>query len=220
MVATITTAAGEDRQISVTGIPPLGTREGSDPRRIAQRLQARDAAALGELYDRYGNVVYATIQRIARDAATSEDLTQEVFLRVWNRVPSFDVDRGNLSTWLLTIARHAAIDFLRSRGGKQSRLNISIDAMDRPLAGSDGERQLELFSDVRMIRSAMSGLSPKHRELLELAYFEGLSQSEMSRKLEVPLGTVKTWVGSALRSLRDNLLTDELRHIRPLARAA
>ena len=192
----------------------------SDGRRLAARLQARDATALGELYDRYSLVVYSTIQRIARDGATSEDLTQEVFIRVWNRIPTFDIDRGHLSTWVLTIARHSAIDFLRSRGGKQSRLNISIDAMDRPLAGHDGARQLESFSDARKIRSAMSNLNAKHRELLELAYFEGLSQSEISSKLCVPLGTVKTWVGSALRSLRDHLVDEELGRVRPLARAA
>ncbi|MBY0503389.1 MAG: sigma-70 family RNA polymerase sigma factor [Bryobacteraceae bacterium] len=177
----------------------------AESRRLIERLRARDAAALGELYDCYGAVVYAIILRIARDRATAEDLTQEVFLRVWNRIPTFDAERGSLSTWLLTIARHSAIDFLRSRGGKQERLNVSIDAMERPLAGGNAETELQTAGDAKRVRAAMDRLEPKHRQLLELAYFDGLSQSEMAEKLELPLGTVKTWVRSALRQLRENL---------------
>lgn len=176
-----------------------------ESRRLIERLRARDAAALGELYDRYGGVVYSIILRIARDTATAEDLTQEVFLRVWNRIPSFDIERGSLSTWLLTIARHSAIDFLRSRGGKQFRLNVSLDGLERPLAGGNAEIELQSANDARKVRAAMERLEPKHRQLLELAYFDGLSQSEMAEKLELPLGTVKTWVRSALRQLRENL---------------
>jgi RNA polymerase sigma-70 factor (ECF subfamily) len=176
-----------------------------ESRRLIERLRARDATALGELYDRYGGVVYSIILRIARDTATSEDLTQEVFLRVWNRIPTFDMERGSLSTWMLTIARHSAIDFLRSRGGKQSRLSVSLDGMERPIAGGNAETELQSSTDAKKVRAAMARLEPKHRELLELAYFDGLSQTEMAEKLELPLGTVKTWVRSALRQLRENL---------------
>lgn len=176
-----------------------------ESRRLIERLRARDASALGELYDRYGGVVYAIILRIARDTGTSEDLTQEVFLRVWNRIPTFDVERGSLSTWVLTIARHSAIDFLRSRTGKQTRMNVSMDAMERPLAGGNAETELQTSTDAKKVRAAMERLEPRHRQLLELAYFDGLSQTEMAEKLELPLGTVKTWVRTALRQLRENL---------------
>ncbi len=176
-----------------------------ESRRLVERLRARDATALGELYDLYGVVVYSIILRIARDRATSEDLTQEVFLRVWNRIPSFDTERGSLSTWVLTIARHSAIDFLRSRGGKQARLNISMETLERPLTGGNAETELQSATDAKKVRAAMARLEPKHRQLLELAYFDGLSQSEMAEKLELPLGTVKTWVRTALRQLRENL---------------
>jgi len=176
-----------------------------ESRRLIERLRARDATALGELYDRYGGVVYSIILRIARDKATSEDLTQEVFLRVWNRIPSFDAERGSLSTWVLTIARHSAIDFLRSRSGKQARLNISIETLERSLTGGNAETELQSATDAKKVRAAMARLEPKHRQLLELAYFDGLSQSEMAEKLELPLGTVKTWVRTALRQLRENL---------------
>ena len=176
-----------------------------ESRRLIERLRARDADALGELYDRYGGVVYSIILRIARDTGTSEDLTQEVFLRVWNRIPTFDVERGSLSTWMLTIARHAAIDSLRSRAGKQTRLNVSLDAMERPLEGGNAEKELQSSTDAKKVRAAMAKLEPNQRQLLELAYFDGLSQSEMAEKLELPLGTVKTWVRSALRQLRQNL---------------
>ncbi len=176
-----------------------------ESQRLIERLRARDTAALAELYDRYGSLVYTIVLRIARDTATAEDLTQDVFLRVWNRIPTFDVERGSLSSWMLTIARHSAIDFLRSRGGKQSRLNLSIDAMERPLAGGNAESELQTATDARKVRAAMAKLDPKHRELLELAYFDGLSQSELAERLELPLGTVKTWVRTALRQLRENL---------------
>jgi RNA polymerase sigma-70 factor (ECF subfamily) len=176
-----------------------------ESRRLIERLRARDASALGELYDRYGGVVYSIILRIARDTATSEDLTQEVFLRVWNRIPTFEMERGSLSTWMLTIARHAAIDFLRSRGGKQARLSVSLDGLERPIAGGNAETELQSSTDAKKVRAAMARLEPKHRQLLELAYFDGLSQTEMAEKLELPLGTVKTWVRSALRQLRENL---------------
>ncbi len=176
-----------------------------ESQRLIERLRARDTAALAELYDRYGSLVYTIVLRIARDTATAEDLTQDVFLRVWNRIPTFDVERGSLSSWMLTIARHSAIDFLRSRGGKQSRLNLSIDAMERPLAGGNAESELQTATDARKVRAAMAKLDPKHRELLELAYFDGLSQSELAERLELPLGTVKTWVRTALRQLREDL---------------
>ena len=177
----------------------------AESRKLIERLRARDAAALGELYDHYGGVVYSIILRIARDTATSEDLTQEVFLRVWNRIPSFDGERGSLSTWVLTIARHSAIDFLRSRAGKQGRLSISMETLERPLSGGNAESELQSATDAKKVRAAMERLEPKHRQLLELAYFDGLSQTEMAEKLELPLGTVKTWVRSALRQLRENL---------------
>ncbi len=172
---------------------------------LIERLRARDASALSELYDRYGGVVYSIILRIARDTGTSEDLTQEVFLRVWNRIPTFDIERGGLSTWMLTIARHAAIDFLRSRGGRQRTMNVSLDGLTRPLSGGNAETQMQMSMDATTVRAAMEKLEPRQRELLELAYFEGLSQSEMAEKLELPLGTVKTWVRTALRQLRENL---------------
>jgi RNA polymerase sigma-70 factor, ECF subfamily len=177
----------------------------AESRQLIDRLRARDTDALGELYDRYGGIVYSIILRIARDTATSEDLTQEVFLRVWTRIPTFDLERGSLSTWVLTIARHSAIDFLRSRTGQQTRKNVSIDAMERPLAGGNAETELQSSTDANKVRAAMERLEPKHRQLLELAYFDGLSQSEMAEKLELPLGTVKTWVRSALRQLREDL---------------
>ncbi len=177
----------------------------AESRQLIERLRARDAAALGELYDRYGGVVFAIILRIARDRATTEDLTQEVFLRIWNRIPSFDIDRGSLSTWVLTIARNSAIDYLRSRSGKQVRMSVSLDALERPLAGGNAEIELQSANDAKTVRAAMDRLEPKHRQLLELAYFDGLSQTEMAEKLELPLGTVKTWVRSALRQLRENL---------------
>ena len=84
-------------------------------------------------------------------------------------------------------------------------MSVSLDGMERPIAGGNAETELQSSTDAKKVRAAMARLEPKHRELLELAYFDGLSQTEMAEKLELPLGTVKTWVRSALRQLRENL---------------
>lgn len=176
-----------------------------ESRQLVERLRAREASALGELYDGYGGAVFSIIHRIAGDAGAAEDLTQEVFLRAWNRIPSFNVDRGSLSTWLLTIAHNSAIDFLRSRRGQQSRRNVPIDGMERWLSSGNVVTELESSAEARRVRQAMERLDARQRQLLHLAYFEGFSQSEMAEHLRVPLGTVKTWMRNALWRLGEEL---------------
>ena len=181
------------------------TRPALNGRGLIDRMRARDATALGELYDQYGGAVYSIVLRIASDRTTAEDLTQEVFLRVWNRIPSYNLDRGSLSTWVLTIARHSAIDYRRSRAGQQALKNVSLEDLNHAPAVGNALADLEAASETRRVRKAMGRLSSKHRQLLELAYFEGLSQAEIAVRLEVPLGTVKTWATMAMRELRSHL---------------
>jgi RNA polymerase sigma-70 factor (ECF subfamily) len=172
---------------------------------LIQRLLARDTTALAELYDLYGNLVYATALRVVRDQATAEDLTQDIFLRVWHRVPSFDPTRGSLSGWVMTIARNSAIDHWRSHNGQRARFEISINDLMPTMSGGEEVRELESLPEASRVRVAMERLKPQHRHLLHLAYFEGLSQSEMAHRLKLPLGTIKTWIGCALRQLRVHL---------------
>ena len=176
-----------------------------ESRLLADRLRARDAEALAELYDRMGTTVFSIILRITRDSGAAEDVTQDVFLRVWHRFPSFDVGRGSLCRWVLLMARCCAIDYWRSRSSTQSRMNVSIEMLDHVVAAGSAPDGWQLYSETMDVRAAMNRLNPKQRQLLELAYFDGLSQAEMAQRLQVPLGTVKTWVRLALRQIREDL---------------
>jgi len=173
---------------------------------LVLRLQRRDPQALGELYDRYGRLTYALILRVVRDSGIAEDLVQETFLRVWNRVQGFDAQKGSIGPWLLAVARNRAIDYLRSVGGRE-RNALEFEETDHPALYTDMERELLNSDQTRRVKVAMQKLSEKQREVIELAYFEGLSQSEMAARMGQPLGTVKTWVRTALQSLREELGT-------------
>jgi len=186
-----------------------------DPvKQLLTRLCARDAAALGELYDQYGATVYSTLWRISRNQATAEELTQEVFLRIWHSVCSFDLERGKLSTWVKRIARNAGIDYLRSRAGQVALRNISLEEVAPPRAVSNPEAEYQAAAEAHQVWEAVGRLPPRHRTLLDWAYREGLSQAEMAERMGVPLGTVKTLVGVALRQLRADLRRSKFQFFR------
>jgi RNA polymerase sigma-70 factor (ECF subfamily) len=172
---------------------------------LIDRLRRRDPDAMGELYDRFGKVAFSVIFRIVRNQSTAEDLLQETFLRVWNRVHAFDQDKGSLGPWVLTVARNRAIDYLRSVDGRMAKNAFDIERTETPGLFSDLETEILSNDRIQHIRNAFDKLNPNQRMVIELAYFEGLSQSEMADRLKQPLGTVKTWVRSALKALRDEL---------------
>jgi RNA polymerase sigma-70 factor (ECF subfamily) len=171
---------------------------------LARRLKDRDATVVGELYDRYGRLAYTLIYRIVRDQSVAEDLVQESFLRVWNRAQAFDAERGSLGPWILTVARNQALDYIRSVQGRVWSGMVSADS-EHPGAFRDWEG--DMLDGIRLdqVRTALAKLSDNQRTVIELAYFEGLSQSEMADRLKQPLGTVKTWIRTALKTLRDEL---------------
>jgi RNA polymerase sigma-70 factor (ECF subfamily) len=172
---------------------------------LAARLKERDPKAIAELYDRYGRLAYTLILRIVRDTGIAEDLVQETFLRVWNRAPGFDAERGALGPWLLAVARNRAIDYLRSAGGRMARNSMEMLETEHPSQFGNFESDVLSQDTVRQIRGALERLTPNHRNVIELAYFEGLSQTEMAERMGQPLGTVKTWVRTALKNLREQL---------------
>jgi RNA polymerase sigma-70 factor (ECF subfamily) len=176
-----------------------------DDRDLIRRLKQRDPEAMSEMYDRFGRLALAIITRIVRDHATAEDLLQETFLRVWNRVASFDGERGALGPWVLTIARNRAIDYLRSSDSRYAQASYDLERLERPRLFVDLEEQYANRDRIRHIREAFYKLTDNQRAVLELAYFEGLSQSEMAERLNQPLGTIKTWVRTALQFLRQEL---------------
>jgi RNA polymerase sigma-70 factor (ECF subfamily) len=175
-----------------------------DERDLIARLRRRDPQALAELYDRYGKMAYSLVLRVVRDQAIAEDLVQETFLRVWNRVRSIDSDKGSIGPWLLAIARHRAIDYLRSSAGRE-RNAVELDETDHAPLYCAMEAGILISDQARRVKVAMEKLPPNYRMVMELAYFDGLSQTEMAVRMGQPLGTIKTWVRTALQNLRDEL---------------
>jgi RNA polymerase sigma-70 factor (ECF subfamily) len=158
-----------------------------------------------DLYDRFGRLAYSVVVSIVRDASTAEDLVQETFLRVWNRIHAFEPGRGALGPWLLAIARNRAIDHIRSSASRIDRNAFELDVREHPSLFVDMQREVENTDHARVIRAAIAKLNPKQQKVIELAYYEGLSQTEMAERMGEPLGTIKTWVRAALAVLRQEL---------------
>jgi len=170
-----------------------------------ERLARQDQQALEALYDRYSRAVYSLLLRIMREPAAAEELLQEAFLRLWRNARSYDVSRGSLGTWLLTVARNMAFDHLRSRGEKQRQREDRVDVLPARAVPSQSEEWLDQRRRAEQVRQLIGTLPPSQRQALELAYFEGMTQSEIAKAMNEPLGTVKTWVRTALQRLRQEL---------------
>jgi RNA polymerase sigma-70 factor (ECF subfamily) len=172
---------------------------------LARRLQRREQQAMADLYDRFGRLAYSIVYAIVHDTGVAEDLVQETFLRVWNRAAGFDPDRGALGPWLLAVARNRAIDYIRSASARMDRNLFELDEHGSATHFVDMEREVLNADAARRIKTAMAKLNENQRKVIELAYYEGLSQTEMAERMGQPLGTVKTWVRSALKNLKDEL---------------
>jgi RNA polymerase sigma-70 factor (ECF subfamily) len=176
-----------------------------DDRELADRLKRRDQRAVGELYDRYGRIAYSLIYRIVKDNGIAEDLTQETFLRVWNRAAAFDTEKGSLGAWVMTVARNRAIDYIRSVQGRMRENVYELDASDNPILFTTIEASIINSERARRLKQAFEALNPNQRMVIEMAYYEGLSQTEMADRIKQPLGTIKTWCRTALLKLREEL---------------
>jgi RNA polymerase sigma-70 factor, ECF subfamily len=160
-----------------------------------------DERALGELYDRFGGVAYRLALRVLRDPALAQDAVQDAFLAVWRTAVSFDPARGKASTWLLTLVHRRAVDVVRREDRRRAE---PLD--DAPVAAGDAvDESAEVREERRRVQAALAQLAPDQREALELAYYGGLSQSELAERLGVPLGTVKSRMFTGLSKLRDLL---------------
>jgi RNA polymerase sigma-70 factor (ECF subfamily) len=169
---------------------------------IIARLKGRDQSGLADAYERYGALAYSVIVRITRDASLSEDLVQELFLRLWNRSQDFDSSRGTLCVWILAIGRNMAIDYIRSSHSRFSARTRSLTPTDHgPISYKSNEAD-DILDNSKAVKEAFSSLNSNQRKVLEMAYFEGFSQTEIALRLEEPLGTVKSWMRSALSRLR------------------
>lgn len=169
---------------------------------VIEQLRRRNPDGLAAAYDKYSRAAFALFVRITHDKLAAEDLLQELFLRLWNRGREFDASKGTLGVWIMSIARNMAIDHVRSAQTRFSTRLRSIDHIDALLLRHDPSGPESRIHDVRTIREAFAALGADEKRVIELAYFEGFSQSEIAERLEQPLGTVKSRMRSALERLR------------------
>lgn len=171
---------------------------------------AGDERAIAALYDRYGAVLYAVAYRIVGQRADAEEVVIEAFAQAWRDAPRFEASRGSVAGWLTMIGRSRALDLVRARA-RRERITASAAAErpDAPLAmGSwrgDPAGAVDHAERRVRVREALDTLSPPQRQAIELAYFEGLSQSEIAERLQEPLGTIKTRVRLGMQKLRECL---------------
>lgn len=181
-----------------------------DDSAILRLMARRQEQALSELYDRYSRLIFSVALNVLVDEALAEEVTQDVFLRVWEKAETFNPGLGKVSTWLVSVTRNRAIDILRSRRKRPegNLAGFSIDdALDLP-APADVETEVEQNRRQQRLRRAMAQLPEAQRQALAYAYLLGYSHSQIAAALNEPLGTVKTRIRMAMQSLR-NLLADE-----------
>jgi RNA polymerase sigma-70 factor (ECF subfamily) len=182
---------------------------------LMDRLAGRDLIAFEALYDRYGDLVYSVSLRIVGDTYVAEDVTQDVFLRVWRRPDHFDLSRGKFVTWLLSVARNRSIDQRRSQSrrmrhesppaAEEEDLLPSEDARDDPALAT------VLSEERAAVRQALEVLPPEQKLAIQLAYFSGMTQQEIANTLGQPLGTVKTRMRLGMQKMRNALEQGRIR---------
>ncbi len=176
--------------------PSAQSQTESESGALLARVRAGDQAAMGQLYDRYSNVVYSVALRVLADTAAAEDVLQDIFMQLWRNPTTFDSSRGNIAAWLSVVARHRAIDVLRKRR-PETDIEDVILASDASL---DSEVDRRTFAG--KVRSVLAGLPGEQRGAVEMAFFDGLTHTEIAEKTGEPLGTIKTRIRTAIISLR------------------
>ena len=168
---------------------------------LIERIVARDETALASLYDRYSGLVCAVLNRILRDSAAAEEILQDIFFQVWRNAAQFDPARGSVPGWLAVAARNRAISRLRRRNPGQGE-ELFENAIVLPFNLETEAAQKQLMGKVKGV---LGNLPTEQREAIELAYFEGLTHSEIATRTGDPLGTVKTRLRSAVETLKKKL---------------
>ena len=179
---------------------------------LVRRIAGRDEAALGELYDRYSGLLLALSRRVLMDSSDAEEILQEVFLQVWNQAERYDRARSSVSTWLVLITRSRSIDRLRSRQVKDRTLQSLKQEKPDQHTSPTGLGSVLLSQRRQRLRREMQELPAEQRQVLELAFFKGMTQSEIAQDTGIPLGTVKTRTLLAMRKLR-RALRAEIREL-------
>tara|TARA_R110000868_G_scaffold1211_2_gene9315 strand:- start:36274 stop:36888 length:615 start_codon:yes stop_codon:yes gene_type:complete len=190
------------------------TQNNSRDRDLMRRIASKEPEALSLLYDHYNRLLFGLLKSILKKSEEAEDILQEVFTTIWEKADQFDTERGTAYTWIVSLTRNKAIDRLRSKVYKeQKKQSTSLDDDDvfHPLY-SEENNPLEntILSDrAKRVYQALEKLSEKQRAVIQVAYFDGLSQSEISNEYDIPLGTVKTRMRDGMLKLRE-LLSQEM----------
>jgi RNA polymerase sigma-70 factor (ECF subfamily) len=193
---------------------PTDRQAALDDRALLARVADGDSRALDTLYDRYSRVVYGVALRILGQAELAEDVVQETFWRVWRRSQTFQSGRGQVASWIFGIAHNLSVDELRRQ---RSRPRPVYDTDETPVLRDIEDDRMDVAAEAienergRLIGAALQQISADQREAIELAYFGGLSQSEIAERLQSPIGTIKTRIRLGLRKLRDVLLAQNIR---------
>jgi RNA polymerase sigma-70 factor (ECF subfamily) len=177
---------------------------------LMERVGQRDLGAFEALYDRYGDLVYSVSLRVVGDTYIAEDVTQDVFVRVWRRPDQFDLNRGKFVTWLLSVTRNRSIDHQRSMSRRMRHETLPATDEEEDILPAGDERDDPAFaavlSDERAaVRSALEVLPAEQKLAISLAYFGGLTQQEVATRLGQPLGTVKTRIRLGMQKMRGAL---------------
>ena len=182
-----------------------------DDRQLLERIVNKDKDALDLLYSRYSTPVYSLALHMLKQPPLAEEVTQDVFLNIWLKAASFNAERGQPRSWIMSVTHHRVVDVVRSRRRTQTMTDPEgYDTLERlPTGGASVESQVEQNLDRERIMRALATLPDNQKEVILLAYFEGYSQSQMAERLGQPLGTIKTRVRLAMQKLRAALQEDD-----------
>ncbi|WP_068774718.1 RNA polymerase sigma factor [Paenibacillus sp. FJAT-26967] len=177
-----------------------------DDTQLIRSIMDKDAASLEQLYDRYERPIYAFAYRIVKDTMMAEEVVQELFMRIWNHAERYEDTHGKLTTWMFAITRNIAIDILRKKHTRTTnQLGEPDQIMQMADTGRGTEEQAELHLMGLEIAAAMEHLNEDQKKVIDLIYFEGYTQQEVSDNQSIPLGTVKSRVRLAMKQLKERL---------------
>ncbi|MEQ8907892.1 MAG: sigma-70 family RNA polymerase sigma factor [Vicingaceae bacterium] len=176
----------------------MSTSSNHSDEKLILLLRQRDKAGMEHLYDHYSEALFGVIFRIVRKNDVAEDLLQKTFVKIWKKIDFYDDKKGRLFTWMLNIARNNAIDYTRS---KEFKKNTKVQSIDYTVYNNTSQRETQK-TDTIGLDKIVDDLEPKYKELIDLVYFKGYTQQEISDELDIPLGTVKTRIRKGLQKLR------------------
>src|SRR5438477_7528263 len=189
---------------SIAEVDVVASDKAGDDAALMARIAGGDPVALGELYDRHGRTVFGVLYRMLGAPEPAEEVAQDAFHAVWRRAATYRADRGSVRTWLLAIARNAAIDWRRTKGKRIER-EAAIDEAVELVEDTRVEDRVIASLSAERVRAAVALLPDEQRVVLSLAFWFGLSQSEIAARTGTPLGTVKSRVRLGMSKLRDRL---------------